>query len=333
MKKLILGTLLAASATFTQAQQEVKQLQFNPDGTFKIAQFTDMHLNDDAGKAQIVTDMIREVLDSEKPDLVVFTGDNTVFDAVEPAWQQLAQIMAERQIPWTAVLGNHDDEHKVSRKEIIEIIAAQPYSMLQNPATGITGEGNHVLPVYKAGSNRPEALLYCFDSNAYSVLPSVKGYGWFDTSQINWYAAQSKQFAQQNGGTPLPALAFFHIPLPEYGNAWDSMKTRRYGEKNENECPPEINSGMFTKMLECGDVMGTFVGHDHVNDYIATLYDVALGYGRASGGENTYGDKKPGSRIIVLKEGQRAFDTYIREKGNPEQIFFCTYPDSFRKEK
>ena len=42
---------------------------------------------------------------------------------------------------------------------------------------------------------------------------------------------------------------------------------------------------MFANMLECGDVMGVFAGHDHVNDYIATLYNIALGYGRASGGK------------------------------------------------
>ena len=31
--------------------------------------------------------------------------------------------------------------------------------------------------------------------------------------------------------------------------------------------------------------------------------------------KNTYGDKTPGSRIIVLKEGKREFDTWLREKG------------------
>ena len=70
-----------------------------------------------------------------------------------------------------------------------------------------------------------------------------------------------------------------------------------------------------------------------VNDYIATLYNIALGYGRASGGKNTYGDKTPGSRIIVLKEGKREFDTWLREKGNMAKLNVCTYPGSFVKEK
>ncbi len=34
--------------------------------------------------------------------------------------------------------------------------------------------------------------------------------------------------------------------------------------------------------------MGTFVGHDHVNDFVGDLYGIRLCYGRATG-FNTYG--------------------------------------------
>lgn len=35
----------------------------------------------------------------------------------------------------------------------------------------------------------------------------------------------------------------------------------------EPVCDPQLNSGLFNAMLECGDVMGVFCGHDHNNDY------------------------------------------------------------------
>ena len=38
----------------------------------------------------------------------------------------------------------------------------------------------------------------------------------FIFDQIEWYRKQSKHFAEKNGGNPVPALAFFHIPLIEY---------------------------------------------------------------------------------------------------------------------
>ena len=47
----------------------------------------------------------------------------------------------------------------------------------------------------------------------------VKGYAWFTFDQVNWYRSQSAAYTERNGGKPLPALAFFHIPLPEYNQA------------------------------------------------------------------------------------------------------------------
>jgi 3',5'-cyclic AMP phosphodiesterase CpdA len=334
MKRFIFSLTLYLCCACAQAQQTPARLRFNATGELKIAQFTDMHLGHDENGNRVVADMIREVLDTEKPDVVVFTGDITVMDEVEPAWNEIGKELAARRIPWTAVLGNHDDEHAVKRRELINIISNAPYCLMRNIAEGIEGEGNHVIPVYTSEKgDKVAALLYCMDSRAYSTIPSLKGYGWFDHSQVEWYHRESAGYTAKNGGQPLPALAFFHIPLPEYVDAWTSFDTRRMGDRNEKECAPPLNSGMFLAMLECGDVMGTFVGHDHVNDYIATWQGIALAYGRASGGANTYGDKIPGSRIIVLKEDRRMFDTWIREKGNKQCLFTCSYPSFFQKEK
>ena len=44
--------------------------------------------------------------------------------------------------------------------------------------------------------------------------------------------------------------------------------------------PGALNPGMFAAMAECGDVMGTFVGHDHDIDYVVAEKGIALGYGR-----------------------------------------------------
>lgn len=268
MKKELIISVMFFVSLFIQAQQAPLKMTFNAKGDFKIAQFTDMHLGHDMEKDMIVSDMIKGVLDSEKPDMVIFTGDNTTMDEVQQAWDEIAKEMSKRKMPWTAILGNHDDEHAVSRKEIIEIIRQEPYCLMKNIEQGIKGEGNHIIPVYSSNSSKqkPEALLYCFDTNAYSKIKAVKGYDWLGLSQVNWYVRESRNYTTQNDGKPLPALAFIHIPLPEYTQAWESLETKRYGERNEKECSPNLNSGMFTNMLECGDVMGMFAGHDHVND-------------------------------------------------------------------
>ena len=65
-------------------------------------------------------------------------------------------------------------------------------------------------------------------------------------------------------------------------------------------------------MHEAGDVMGTFVGHEHINDFWGDLHGIRLCYGRASG-YNTYGrDGFPrGARVITLQEGERQFETWL----------------------
>ena len=113
---------------------------------------------------------------------------------------------------------------------------------------------------------------------------------------------------------PLPALAFFHIALPEYVAAWRNPDNTHVGRAAEDECPGALNPGMFAAMAECGDVMGTFVGHDHDIDYVVAEKGIALGYGRFSGDDTTYNNLRPGVRILVLTEGERGFETWIHER-------------------
>lgn len=83
------------------------------------------------------------------------------------------------------------------------------------------------------------------------------------------------------------ALAYFHIPIPEYDAAFLSPSSTM-GEKQETICSASVNSGLFTSLVEAGDVKATFVGHDHVNDYCGDLLGIQLCYGGGIG-YHTYG--------------------------------------------
>lgn len=146
-------------------------------------------------------------------------------------------------------------------------------------------------------------MLYCMDSHSYSPLKDVKGYAWLTFDQINWYRQQSAAYKAQNGGQPLPALAFFHIPLPEYNEAARTENAILRGTRMEEACAPKLNTGMFAAMKEAGDVMGMFVGHDHDNDYAVMWKGILLAYGRFTGGNTEYNHLPNGARIIVLDEG------------------------------
>ncbi|WP_326998701.1 metallophosphoesterase family protein [Cohnella kolymensis] len=117
----------------------------------------------------------------------------------------------------------------------------------------------------------------------------------------------------------MPALAFFHISIPEYKEVWRTKVC--YGHRLEREGSPRINSGMFAAMIEEGGIMGTFVGHDHSNDYWGELHGIRLCYGRSTG-YNAYAPwlYPRGARVIRLQEKESGrFTTWLR-LGNGKKI-------------
>lgn len=306
--KNLLFVLLIMSMKVVMAQD----LKFDKNGHFKIVQFTDIHYKIDKDASKHSIDMMTSTIEQEKPDLVVFTGDIITSKEPQKAWDNVLEVVISRNIPYMVTLGNHDDEGELKRQQIAEYLITKPLILNNNAVLANIGGVLNTSISIKNNQNKDAAIVYVMDSHAYSTIPKVKGYGWFTTSQIEWYKNESKRYKVGRQDT-LPALAFFHIPLPEYTLAFNDMKNKRIGVRYEAECSPAINTGMFAAMLESGDVIGTFVGHDHVNDYLVDYYGIGLSYGCFSGSANTYQRTKNGARVIVLKEGQRKFDTYIRE--------------------
>lgn len=328
--KFLLGCLLATAVwSCCEAPQEQAASVDFQGGQLKILQFTDIHYEVGSEESAGSLERMNRILDIEKPDMVVFTGDVVLCENEQQGWDEVLEAVVGRQIPWAAVLGNHDDEYTSwSRRQIIESISERPYSLVSLGPENITGNGNYIVTV-NGSEGTPAAVLYFMDSGNYSTLKSIKGYGWFGFDQIGWYRDNSAAFTSLNGGEPLPALAFFHIPLQEYKEMATRENALLIGTREEGECPGILNSGMYVSMLEAGDVMGTFVGHDHNNDYIGVFNGIALAYGRFSGSRTTYTDIGYGARVIILKEGVRGFDTWIRTDEGLK-INAVSYPDGFK---
>lgn len=116
------------------------ELRAGRNGSFKIAQISDTHMVAGTGICKDAVDeheqplpqseadpltikFLEGVLDTEKPDLVVLTGDqihHNVPDSQSALFKVVAPII-ERSIPYAAVFGNHDDEgaYALSRKQIV----------------------------------------------------------------------------------------------------------------------------------------------------------------------------------------------------------------------
>lgn len=306
-----------------------KDLKFNKDGKFKIVQFTDVHFKYGNPASDIALERINQVLEAEQPDLVIFTGDVIYASPADKGMLQVLEQVSKRKLPFVVTFGNHDNEQGMTREQLYDIIRTVPGNLLPDRGTSLSPD--YVLTVKSSTTpNKDAALLYCMDSHSYSPLKDVKGYAWFTFDQINWYRNQSAAYTAQNGGKPVPAVAFFHIPLPEYNEAASDEKAVFRGTRMEEACAPKLNTGMFAAMKEAGDVMGMFVGHDHDNDYAVMWKDILLAYGRFTGGNTEYNHLPNGARVIVLDEGARTFTSWIRQKeGVVDKV---SYPASFVKD-
>ncbi|KAL9397137.1 hypothetical protein Peur_011390 [Populus x canadensis] len=282
-----------------------KELRFRKNGEFKILQVADMHYADGKTTSCLnvfpnqmptcsdlnTTAFVERMIQAEKPDFIVFTGDNIYgVDATDAAKSLSAafQPAIASNIPWAAVLGNHDQQSTLSREGVMKHIVGLKNTLSQvNPAEVhiIDGFGNYNLEIGGVKGSRFEnksALnLYFLDSGDYSTVPGIHGYGWIKPSQQLWFQRTSaklrraymRQPEAQKG--PAPGLVYFHIPLPEFAS-FDS--TNFTGVRQEGISSASVNSGFFTTMVKAGDVKGVFTGHDHLNDFCGELTGIQLCY-------------------------------------------------------
>ena len=282
---------------------------YRPDGRFRILQLTDLHYQDGSGKDRKMLSLVRSLIEWERPDLVMLTGDVFTNDQNVACVGKALHPVSVSKVPFAFVFGNHDTEYGAPHKEILSALGEVPGFVNPRSAAGIPGYSNFTLTLGEP-DRPPEWLLIGLDSHAYNAKDGVGGYDFVKPSQITWYRQRIRE--RRKLGGDFGALCFLHIPLPEYAQAYIHGKV--IGRRLEEECCARQNSGFFSAMLDEGDTCGVFAGHDHINDYCAAMHGIALCYGRA-GGYSTYGRRgyAKGSRVIELNRGVTdKFDSWIR---------------------
>lgn len=321
-----------------------RPMEFKKDKKFKIMQITDMQ--EIPAVSPDTTALIEAAVEAEKPDLVVYTGDQIkgygvtykgkgkeLENAVAATIKKLLDPVTKRNIPFAVTFGNHDRQVGISNKDQFEHIYKSLPNCIGEQAEEIDGGGTCCIPIKSSdGSGKDAFCLYLFDSGT-----DAKGGGYepFDTKIIEWYKKARDKLKEKNGSY-IPSIVFQHIPLCEYYNVLKRVKKSHKGairafrtHKNEyyvlgDTCrkgdmlcePPSIpneNTGEFDAISEKGDVMAVFVGHDHKNSFVGRYKNIDLGFTQSSG-FNVYGNRtKRGVRIITLDENKPGeYETYTR---------------------
>lgn len=289
---------------------------------------TDLHLSTGVGKCRDpqppetadgceadprTIDFLRKMLDEEKPDIAVLTGDQINGDTapdIQTALFKFAEPFISRKIPFATILGNHDDEGPMTRKQIMELTASLPYSISQvGPDMGPMKKDSHGREIYEGGAgnylievmahNREHSAitLYFLDTHSYSLDENVDGYDHIKPYQIEWFKESAKSLKEAHNKYSFIHLnlAFIHIPLPEYR----LENVPIVGERRERVMAPAFNSGFKEALVDAG-VMAVSAGHDHANDY-CLLDGLWMCYAGGSG-FGGYGGYKGYNRRIRMWE-------------------------------
>lgn len=248
---------------------------------FTVMMFTDTHLNGDEDNDNMTIKHLVENITKEKPDLVIFGGDNISSGFSKKRTKEFTEIMEKLGVYWAAVLGNHDGEgaFAFSRQEIIELYASCEHSLVRTGEADIDGYGNFTINILNSDDTIKE-VFYLMDSGDYMTKEIIKQYNVTDKdlydgvkrSQVEWYKNKHDELKSEFG--EFKSITVMHIP-PYQTRAAAETGEFPYGEKREEICSSGFDSGLFNAMKEKGSAQAVYYGHDHIND-MGVVYDGIL---------------------------------------------------------
>ena len=287
-----------SSDKIRQIDAETFQVRIPADRDFRILQLTDLHLGFgliSKGRDRLAVDAGRIIIKRSRPDMIVLTGDS-VFPFLPKAGtlnnrKQAKKLMAFLdgfQIPYTLVFGNHDCEmgSTCNKEELTQLYKKGKYCIFTEGRRNLTGVGNFLIELVD-NSGKVLLPLVMLDSNMY------REGGWFYSGfdcikedQVDWCMERLNALKQQD--PDIKAMAFFHMPLREFKEAYEKMKLGdksvlyrhgSVGEKNEYFGISKYEGTFFDRAVENGVIKWMFCGHDHLNTLSLIYKGIQMTYG------------------------------------------------------
>ncbi len=324
------------------------KLQFNADGGFRIMQISD--IQDGTVLTPATKQFLKEVVIAAEPDLIVLTGDNISAGSasvgikaidkqlVKKAIDNFMSVFEEIGIPVAVTFGNHDAEKIVTKEEQMEIYMSYDCCVAIDDGEALYGCSTYNLPIYSSKDASKVAYnIWMFDSNMYDETNG--GYDYVHQDQLDWYVKTSNELKEQNGGKVVPSMMFQHIIVNEIydviidvteaekdsyeyvevenddgSKAYKAIKPEnlRAGVINEMPCPGTVDGEQFETILQQGDVVAMYFGHDHKNTFEVEYKGVDL-VNTPGAGFGSYGDEGRGVRIIDINENTTEYQTSVIE--------------------
>lgn len=222
----------------------------------KVLMITDSHLDHKKPQCNYTFTMIAKNIMAERPDLVIFGGDNVTSIENEPRARQFCQMLEDLNVYWSCCLGNHEgdqgDPEKgqtgLTREAMVNLFASYDHCLL-NPSPKKTKDGKTVRGI---GNNAIRLLnskdkvaqtIYFLDTDKLMSSEDMTTYAnqiakfkeWGKASadetefydfvhddQIQWY----KETMQDSGS--FNSIVVSHVPLLDMEDAYLAYYNKIY---------------------------------------------------------------------------------------------------------
>ena len=305
---------------------------------FKILQIADLHLGIETNvghQLEILKDSIR----TEEPDLIILTGDNFMYASkgvvqslISALNQECAALTAARGgrlTKFTMTFGNHDNQGDYSRYYINDVmstyatvdgreIAEQKFAAFVDfEDDNLFGLTNFYIDLVDDRAKDSDTVdvkyrVHVIDSNTYHFNGTDYDYDVIRTEQLEHAV---NVYEQATADKDYIGLAFFHIPLHEFQDAYEEFQRAEdpsllgQGEFREDALHGYENNGSYGKLREA-NVVAFFCGHDHINygDFIYRANSEAVSdraifsYGVKSTNQLYHDTDMIGYKTITLKD-------------------------------
>ena len=260
---------------------------------FKILQIADLHLGIETDVAHQL-EIVREAVHTEQPDLIILTGDNFMYASkgvVESLLSSLnetcAAMTAERGgrlTKFTMTFGNHDNQGDYPRYYINEAISAYATAdgreiedkkfaaFVDFEDDNLFGLTNFYIDLVDDRAKGRDTVdvkyrLHVIDSNTYHFNGTDYDYDVIHDEQLEHAVSV---YEQATSDRDYIGMAFFHIPLHEYQDAYNEFLAAEdpsavgQGEFREDALYGYCNNGSYGKLREA-NVVAFCCGHNHIN--------------------------------------------------------------------
>ncbi|MBR2336580.1 MAG: metallophosphoesterase [Clostridia bacterium] len=249
-------------------------------------------------------DYLTEIITETKPDFIILTGDLVYgkYDDNGTVLQSLIAFMDSFEIPWAAVLGNHESESYKGVDWQCEQLENAEYGLFKQRE--LMGNGNYSVGILQGG--KVTRMFFMLDSNGNSTAcqeslnngHTSKSVGFFN-SQIEWYTSEIEEMKAQSPETKYSFV--FHIQMAVFGDAFakygfdQSVKDQGIDiDGLENKAEGDFgyigrqmkdawdNSRTVYEGMKALGVDSIFVGHEHCNSASVVYEGIRFQYGQKS---------------------------------------------------